>query len=102
MNKCGSCENCDQGGGSGWVKWCRVIKNYINITTTETCSRYQSIWRENLFGETRYSELINAKLLRDATAFSDSEDFRPEFVKHRDCPGKRINELLKPNKPILR
>lgn len=96
--KCGGCEHCDQGGGSGWIRYCEIIKDHINITTTESCSRYLSIWRKNLFGETRYSELINARLIRDATGYSDTEDYRPVMVRHRNCPTKRINELHKPNK----
>ena len=101
-HRCGSCEHCDQGGGSGWVRYCEVIKDYVNITTTISCSRYESIWRENLFGETRYRELINAGLIKDATAYLDSEDLRPIMVKHRNAQAKRINELHKPNKPIIK
>ena len=70
---CATCENLEQ-GGSGWIKRCRYKKAHDIFQAA--CSRYSYMYERDVFGETKYSKLIAAGLIVDATAYSDAKDRR--------------------------
>lgn len=70
---CATCEHLEQ-GGSSWLKRCRYKEAHDIFQAA--CSRYSYMYERDVFGETKYSKLIAAGLIADATAFSEAKDRR--------------------------